>query len=198
MAASNTPVKVSRDRPLAAMWLYLSLTLASALAAHLVFDAVDDGLAAVFTRPIHLLYLTVVVVLFVFACCELGRGVRADRLRRLAIARDTMRRMGPSPLVAACFLQAATACGTLVLEGAAFDGIRLALAVAATAVALFVGALALRQVECRILRLVEAVFVSPLAQRPPRRRNATDVYVHAASAWLYFLFAPKRPPPLLV
>jgi hypothetical protein len=179
------------------MWLYLSLTLASALAAHLVFDAIDDGVTAVFTRPIHLVYLAVVGMFFVLACCELGRGARADRRRRLAIARAAMRRSGSLPFVAACVLQAGTACGTLAFEDAVLDGTRLALAVVATVLALLVGALALRHVERRFLRLVEAVFVSPKPhQRSARRRNATDVFVYAASAWLYFLFVPKRPPPL--
>jgi hypothetical protein len=179
------------------MWLYLGLSLASALASHLVFDVVDDGFTAVFARPVHLVYFAVGAVLFALACGELGRGTRTDRLRRLAMARAAMRRSGPSAVVATCILQTVTAGGTLLLEGAAFDGGRLALAVAAAVLVMLAGTLALRHVERRILRLVEALFVSPRAQRRTDRRNVADVFVYAAAARRYLLFAPNRPPPLL-
>jgi hypothetical protein len=187
-------VRIPVDRPIRGTWLYLGLTLASGLAAHLVFDAIDDGARAVVTHPIHPLYLLVVGAVFVLSWRELTQGDRANRRRRLAVARTAVRRSGLSPFVVACLLQAAAAGGTLMFEGAAIGGLRLAIAVVAAVLAMLIGALALRHIERRILRLVETVFISPQQQREVRRQCATDVFSCPVTNLCFFL-VPNRPPP---
>lgn len=191
----STTMRVPPDRPIRGLWLYLGLTLASALAAHLVFDACDDGLIAVVSRPLHLVYLLVVGVVFALAWRDLARGNGADRRRRLALARAAVMRSGQRSVFAACVLQCGLAAGTLMLEGTAFGGTQLIIAVAAALVAVLAGTLALRSVERRILGLVDTVFVSPRPPRELRRRRASELVVRIAAERLYFLFVPKRPPP---
>jgi hypothetical protein len=176
-------------------WLYLALTLASALAVHLVFDVADDGFAAVVSRPVHLLYALAVAVVSFLAWRDLARGPRRERRRRLAIARAVVRRSAVSTLPVSCLLQSALAGGTLAIEGGDFGGMRLVLAILASLAAMVAGALVLRHVEQRVLHLVRAVFVMPEERREVRRRRATDVFALAATGSLYFLFVPKRPPP---
>ncbi len=187
-------MRASVDRPIHGTWLYVGLTLGSALAAHLVFDAVDDGAAALVAHPIHRLFLLVLCAVFVLSWRDLTQGDRVDRRRRLAIARTAVRRSGVSPIVVACALQAAIGGGSLIAEGADFGGLRLALAVVAAVLAMVIGALALRHIERRILRLVAVVFVSPQQQREVRRQCPTDVFTSPVTDLCFFL-VPNRPPP---
>jgi hypothetical protein len=191
----SATMRVPPDRPIRGVWLYLGLTLASALAAHLIFDAFDDGLAAVVSRPLHLVYLLVVGAAFALAWRDLAGGNGADRRRRLALARSAVARTGRRSVLAACVLQLGLAAGTLMLEGAAFSGMQLIIAVAAALLAVLAGSLALRSVERRILGLIDTVFVSPERQREAPRRRGIGAPVLVATERLYVLFVPKRPPP---
>lgn len=191
----SATMRVPSDRPIRGVWLYLGLTLASALAAHLIFDALDDGLIAVVSRPLHLAYLLVVGVAFALAWRDLAGGHRAERRRRLALARSAVMRSRRRSVFAACVLQIGLAATTLMLEGAAFGGPQLVFAVAAALLAVLAGALALRSVERRILGLVDTVFISPRPPRDLRCRRAGEMLVRIAVERLYFLFVPKRPPP---
>lgn len=176
-------------------WTYLGLTLASALTGHLVFDAIDDGPAAIVTRPIHLLYLAVVVLAFAGAARELCARRGSERRRRIALLQRALRLRG-TPLAGSLVAQVSLAGATLRLENAHFTPAHVAAAAVCALFALVVGALLLRRLESGLLRLVRAVF----AVRRPRAlvRPAHDAPLLPAvrAQRAYGLFRPNRPPPL--
>ena len=176
-------------------WTYLGLTLASALIAHLVFDAVDDGITAIVARPIHLIYVLVVLAAFSGAVLDVYGHPGAERRRRIALMQSGLRDRSAA-LVASVLVQTVLAVTTLRLEGARFDRPHLMLATICALFALLVGALVLRRLESGILRLVLAAF-APRRPRPVGR-PAFDVLLAAvpAAEFAYGLFRPKRPPPL--
>lgn len=176
-------------------WTYLGLTLASALAAHLVFDAVDDGLVAIFTRPIHLVYVTTVALAFVGAARQLYGPGGAERRRRTALMQRGLG-TGVVPLAGSFALQAGLAAVTLHLEAAQLDPSHLGVAAVCALVALLVGALLLRRLESGLLRFALAVFAArrPRALAPPG--VAVPRFAVARAERAYGLFRPNRPPPL--
>jgi hypothetical protein len=190
-------IAAQRRRRIPGTWLYLGLTLVSALATHLIFDAIDDGPAAIGTRPVHLLYLAVVAVALLFAWADFARGDGADLRRRLALARAAVRSNRPVPFIAAILLQAALAIGTVLLEPQAFGPANLILAFSAALIALCVGAVASRHVERRIIGLMYRVLLSPHTHAKPHR-TAEDVVVRAFTEQPFLLFVPNRPPPSAV
>jgi hypothetical protein len=176
-------------------WAYLGVTLASALVAHLIFDAVDDGLVAIFSRPIHLVYLAVVALAFAGAARDLYARRGAERRRRIALMQSALRARG-TPLVVSLTSQLVLAATTLRLEQANVDRSHVAIAAACALFALLVGALLLRRLESGPLRRARAVF----AARRPRAfvgpAVETPLFAVARADRAYGLFRPNRPPPL--
>ena len=170
-------------------WLAsVGLTLASALAAHFVFDVVEGGFERLISHPIHLLYVLIVAAVFASAAREIGAA----------------RRMRPSPcrtrpvlLVANIVAQLVLTWSTLALEGMSFQGVRVAVATLAAIFAVILGALTLGRLEAGLVRIVLARYV-------PRDRRRIVVAVDPRLAFastgerVHDLFRPKRaPPPLL-
>jgi hypothetical protein len=182
-------------RMLRSWWTYLGLTLASALIGHLIFDALDDGLAAVVARPIHIVYALIVLAAFAAAIVDVYGHPGAERRRRIALMQSGLRE-GPAPIVGSVLVQIALAVTTLRLEGARFDQPHLMLAAICALFALLVGALVLRRIESGILRIALAAFAP---RRPrPARRSVFDVLLATVpiAQLVYGLFRPNRPPPL--
>jgi hypothetical protein len=176
-------------------WTYLSLLLASALAAHLAFDVADSGLSSVVSRPIHLVYVLVVLAALGAAAVELYRPSGAERRRRAALVRSTLRWNGPLPLAVAIAFQALLAASTLAIEGGLLDGSRMLVAAASAIIAIVVGALALRTVHRRVLQFAAATFASREPPRPGPAAGDPIFEIVSAAEQLYYLFRPNRPPP---
>jgi len=176
-------------------WIYLSLTLASALAAHLAFDAADGGLAALISRPIHLLYGLVVVVAFAGAALDVYAHRPAERRRRIALMQGALGE-GRVPLAVSLLMQSALAGASLRFEPSGGSAPQLALAGVCALVALCVGALLLRRIESSILRLVRAAFAGRRPRRSIRRTAGVRLRAVVALERTYCLFRPNRPPPL--
>jgi uncharacterized membrane protein YfcA len=175
-------------------WTYVSLTLASALIGHLIFDALDDGALAIVTRPIHLLYLLVVLSALAMAAVDLYRHEPSERRRRIALVRRDLR--NDHALTAVSFVvQVVLAAATIRLENEIVDGWQLGVSVVCALLALLVGALALRRVESEILRLVITSFVTRRPQEPLRPKPDSLLAVATFHELTYCLFRPNRPPP---
>lgn len=183
------------ERALRSWWIYLSLTLASALVAHLAFDAADSGLAALVTRPIHVLYALIVAVAFAGAAFDVYGHGSAERRRRVALMQSALgdRR---TPMLVSFLVQVALAGGTVRVEGPAGGGPQLLLSVLCAVAAMLVGALLLRRIESSILRLVLAAFAGRRPRGRALRSAAMRPRVAAAVESAYHLFRPNRPPPL--
>jgi len=175
-------------------WTYLGLTLASALVAHLVFDALDDGLLAIVTRPVHLVYVLIVLAAFAGAAFEVYAHRGGERRRRIALMQSALPGRH-APIIGSILAQLALALTTLRLEDGGFAGPHLAFAALCALFALFVGALALRRLESGLLRLALAAF-APRRPRPVSR-PAFDAPLRAVvcADLAYGLFRPNRPPP---
>jgi hypothetical protein len=175
-------------------WTYLGLTLASALIGHLIFDALDDGLLAIVTRPIHLVYLVIVLAAFAGAAADVYGHPGAERRRRIALMQGALRdRL--APLLGSIVAQVALAVTTLRLEETRLDGPHVAFATLCALVAVLVGALALRRLESGLLRLALVVF-APRRPRPlARPACAVPLRALACADRAYGLFRPNRPPP---
>lgn len=174
---------------------YLGLTLASALVAHVTFDAVASGAAAIVTRPIHLLYAVIVLAALAAARAELFHRLPSERRRRAALFRTAMQHTGYAWLAATVGLQAILAAGTLRLEGDPSDGSHLVAAALSALVAIIAGTLVLRRVERRALELVAAWFAGREPDLPTFTLVAPYVETAAADERPYCLFRPNRPPP---
>jgi hypothetical protein len=174
-------------------WTYLSLTLASALIGHLVFDAVDDGVIAVITRPIHLVYLLIVLGAFGAAAVELYWHQPSERRRRIALMRGALCK-GHTLTAVSLLLQIAFAATTILIENAVVDGSQLATSALCALLALLLGTFALRRVESEILRLVSAAFITRRPQEPLRPKSFS-LAVATSHELTYCLFRPNRPPP---
>jgi hypothetical protein len=174
-------------------WTYLSLTLASALIGHLVFDAIDDDVIAVITRPIHLVYLLIVLVAFGAAAVDLYWHQPSERRRRIALMRGALCN-GRTLMAVTLLIQVAFAAATILIENAVVDGRQLAVSAFCALFALLLGTFALRRVESEILRLVSAAFIT---RRPQRRLHpkAFSLAVTTSQQLTYCLFRPNRPPP---
>jgi hypothetical protein len=177
-------------------WTYLSLTLASALIGHLVFDAVDDGLIAIVTRPIHLVYLLVVVAAFSAAAVDLYWHEPSERRRRIALMRGTLCN-GRKLLAISLLTQVVFAAATILLENEIVDGWQLAVSALCALLALLFGTFALRRVESEILRLVSAAFITRRPRVSSRPKPDSALAVAIAYELTYCLFRPNRPPPAL-
>ena len=175
-------------------WTYLSLTLASALIGHLVFDAVDDGVIAVVTRPIHLVYLLIVLGAFGAAAVDLYWHQPSERRRRIALMRAGLCNNGRTLMAVSLVTQVAFAATTILIENAVVDGSQLAGSALCALFALLLGTFALRRVESAILRLVNAAFITRRPQEPLRPK-LFSLAVASSHELTYCLFRPNRPPP---
>lgn len=182
--------------------LYFGITLAFAMAAHVLLElfGARDG-AFTLVNPVHAALALASVFAFAAASLPLGLGrSAAERRRRLALFAAALPQRGQAPhfLGAAVLAQAAIAAGSLVAEGVVFDPSRVALAVACGVLAVAFGALLTRAMPLRIVRLV-AVFASaactPPAARDRDRGRAGRAFVPRRAH--YALFVPNRPPPRL-
>ena len=175
-------------------WPYLSLTLASALIGHLIFDALDDGVIALVARPVHLVYLIVVFGAFGAAATDLRWPRRSERRRRIALMRATLRN---SRMVVAVSLlaQVAIAGTTVLLEGPLVDGPHLVLSALCGFLALLGGTLMLRRVEAGILHLALADFIPRRPPASPMPKADTWLSIAISHELTYCLFRPNRPPP---
>lgn len=194
MLANRIEVQLPSGRVSRSWWTYLSLTLASALIGHLVFDALDDGLLAVIARPIHLLYLLVVLSALGAAAVDLYCHQPSERRRRIALLRGALRN-GRALTAVSLLTQVAIAATTILLENAIVDGWQLAVSALCALLALLLGAFALRRVESEILRLVSAVFIPRRPQEPLRPKPDSSLAVATSHELTYCLFRPNRPPP---
>jgi hypothetical protein len=175
---------------------HLGLTLASALVAHVAFDAVASGAAAIVSRPIHALYFVIVLGALAGARAELFHPDAAERRRRSALFRNALTGPGYAWVALTVGLQIVLAGGSLALEGEPADGSHVLAALLSALFAILVGALALRSVHRRLLQLAAAWFAS---REPARTRFARLVPRAglASAAEPYTLFRPNRPPPVL-
>ncbi|HEX3466042.1 MAG TPA: hypothetical protein VHS78_18485 [Candidatus Elarobacter sp.] len=171
----------------------LAITLATALVAHLAFDVVGDGWAALL-RPLHLVYLAFVAAAVAFASREVCASGRSERRRRLALMQARLRG-APRRIALVAASQVVLAGFTLSLEGHSRDPFQLTLAALAAVLALLAGAAVMRRVESAVLRFAAGVF----ARIAPRERTT---FTLASYAWVpvrtddaYELFRPNRPPP---
>ncbi len=182
-------------RTLRSWWTYLGLTLASALIGHLIFDAIDDGLAAIVTRPIHLVYAAIVLAAFAGAFLDGYGHTGAERRRRIALMHSGLGNRTAS-LAGSIVAQLVLAGATLRLEDLRFDQPHVAFAALFAVLAVFVGALVLRRFESGLLRFVLAVFAArrPRSLARPTRHHSLAVVPSAGRS--YGLFRPNRPPPL--
>jgi hypothetical protein len=180
-------------------WSYLGLTLASALLAHLIFDAIESGLTAIVERPIHLVYGTVVLVVLCAATVEIIRARGADLRRRNALRWSSLRLGGARLLAATITVQASLAATMFALEGGAVDGPRLAVAALCALVAIVAGTFVLRSVHRRVIGFVAGSFA---ARRPPSLpiTSFSPCAIYAAHPIddPYYLFRANRPPPSFV
>jgi hypothetical protein len=186
-------VQLPSGRARRSWWTYLSLTLASALIGHLVFDAVDDGVIAVVTRPIHLVYLLVVLGAFGAAAVDLYWHQPSERRRRIALMRGGLCN-GRTLMAVSLLLQVVFAATTILLENAVVDGWQLAVSALCALLALLLGTFALRKVESEILRLVSVAFITRRPQEPLRPKPFS-LAVATSHELTYCLFRPNRPPP---
>jgi hypothetical protein len=176
-------------------WTYLGLTLASALIGHLIFDAVDDGPSAILTRPVHLVYLAVVVLAFAGAFRELYGHRRSERRRRVALMQSALRDRG-TPLAGSLVAQLVLAAATLRLESTQLAPGHIAAAALCALAALSVGALLLRRFESGLLRLVRAVFTARRPRALVAAAAAAPILPAVRGDRAYGLFRPNRPPPI--
>ena len=176
-------------------WTYLGLTLASALVGHLIFDAVDDGPSAIVTRPIHLLYLAVVVLAFAGAVRDLYGHRRPERRRRIALMQRAVCDRG-TPLVGSLAAQLGLAAATLRLEATELAPGHIAAAAVCALAALLIGALLLRRLESGLLRLIRAVFAARRPRALVDAAAAAPILPAVRADRAYGLFRPNRPPPL--
>jgi hypothetical protein len=153
MSANRIGVQLPSGRARRSWWSYLSLTLASALIGHLVFDAVDDGVIAVVTRPIDLVYLLVVLGAFGAAAVDLYWHQPSERRRRIAVMRGALCN-GRALMAVSLSIQVAFAATAILLENAVVDGWQLAVSALCALLALLLGTFALRRVEPEILLAV--------------------------------------------
>jgi hypothetical protein len=193
IVANQISVQLPSGRARRSWWTYLSLTLASALIGHLVFDAVDDGVIAVVTRPIHLVYLLIVLGAFGAAAVELYWHEPSERRRRIALMRGALCN-GRTLTAVSLLLQVAFAATTILIENAVVDGRQLAVSALCALLALLLGTFALRRVESEILRLVSAAFIMRRPQEPLRPKPFS-LAVATSHELTYCLFRPNRPPP---
>jgi hypothetical protein len=194
MLAKGEGVQLPSGLARRSWWTYLSLTLASALIGHLVFDAVDDGLIAIVTRPIHLVYLLVVLAAFGAAAVDLYWHQPSERRRRIALMRGAL--CNSRKLMAISLLtQVAIAAATILLENEIVDGWQLVVSALCALLALLFGTFALRRVESEILRLVSAAFITRRARVSLRPKPDSSLAVAFARELTYCLFQPNRPPP---
>ena len=195
MLANRMGVRLPSGRVRRSWWTYLSLTLASALIGHLVFDALDDGLLAVIAHPIHLVYLLVILGALSAAAVELYWHQPSERRRRIALMRGALRN-GRALTVVSLVTQAAIAATTILLEeNAIVDGWNLAVSALCALLAILLGAFALRRVESEILRLVSAAFITRRRREPLRPKPDSSLAVVTFHELTYYLFRPNRPPP---
>jgi len=187
-------VRLPSGRVRRSWWTYLSLTLASALIGHLVFDALDDGVLAVITRPIHLVYLLVVLGALGAAAVDLYWHQPSERRRRIALMRGALSN-GRALTAVSLLIQIAIAATTILLENAIVDGWQLAVSALCALLALLHGAFALRKVESEILRLVIAAFITRRPRQPLRPKPHSSLAVATSHELTYCLFRPNRPPP---
>lgn len=175
-------------------WTYLGLTLASALLGHLIFDALDDGIVILWSRPVHLVYAAVVAIACLGAMLDVYGHRPSERRRRIALMHSVLGRNRP-PVAASLAAQACLAWVTLQLEGSIADRSCLILAVACALASLLVGAIVIRKCEAAILRLALA---APLARRllkPSHREPGLRRAPLLGPQREYALFRPNRPPP---
>jgi hypothetical protein len=173
---------------------YLGLTLASALVAHATFDAVASGAAALVSRPIHALYLVIVLGALAGARAELFHPDAAERRRRSALFRAALTGPGYRWVALTVGLQIVLAGGSLAFEGDPLDGSHVLAALLSALFAIVVGALALRSVQRRVLQLAGAWFASREPARPRFARLVPRASL-ASAAEPYTLLRPNRPPP---
>ena len=177
-------------------WSYLGLTLASALLAHLIFDAIESGVIAIITRPVHLVYGAIVLVALCAATVEILRARGADLRRRNALRWSSLRPHGARLLAATIAVQAALAGTMFALEGGTIDGPRVVVAALSALAAIVVGTLLLRSVHRRVIGFVAGSFA---ARRPPSLPitslgRSAEYAAHSIDD-PYYLFRANRPPP---
>jgi hypothetical protein len=169
------------------------------LLAHLIFDAVESGVIAIVTRPVHLVYGAIVLVALGAATVEILRARGADLRRRNALRWSSLRPHGPRVLAATIGVQAALAMTMFALEGGAIDGPRVIVASLSALAAIVVGTLVLRSVHRRVIGFVAGSFA---ARRPPSLPITSfgPCATHAARPIddPYYLFRANRPPPAFV
>jgi len=188
-------MRLPSERVRRSWWTYLSLTLASALIGHLVFDALDDGLLSVIVHPIHLVYLLLILGTLGAAVADLYWHRPCERRRRIALMRGALRNRRALTAVSLSTQIAIAATTILFEENATVDGWQLAISVLCALLALLLGAFVLRRVESEILRLVSAVFVTRRPQEPLRPKPDCSLAVAISRELTYCLFRPNRPPP---
>ncbi len=193
MLANRMGVQLPSGRVRRSWWTYLSLTLASALIGHLVFDAFDDGVLAVIAHPLHWVYLLVVLGALGPAAVDLYWHKPSERRRRIALLRGALRN-GRALTAVALLTQIAFAATTVLVENVVVDGWHLAVSALCALLALLLGAFALRRVESEILRLVSAAFITRRPQEPLRPKPFS-LAVATSHELTYCLFRPNRPPP---
>jgi hypothetical protein len=180
-------------------WSYLGLTLASALLAHLIFDAIESGLAAIVTRPIHLVYGAIVLAVLCAATLEIVRARGADLRRRNALRWSSLRLGGARLMAATIAVQGMLAATMFALEGGAVDGTRLVVAALCALLAIVVGTFVLRSVHRRVAHFVAGTFA---ARRPPSLPITSlrpgAIYAAHPIDDPYYLFRANRPPPSFV
>jgi len=189
-----------RTRTLGALSLYFASTVAFAIVAHAIVEALATGGLQALTTPIHAALGGLALVSFVLLGTQLGLGRSAhERRRRSALFLASLPRSGRGIGMTAASIGAQTliAVGALALEGIPADPTRLALAIACGIAALCFGTLvshSLRSSVTRLLAAIRAALVPPPAIPHAMRRLWALV---PAMPGLYELFLPNRPPPRL-
>jgi len=184
-------------RLLTSWWSYLGLTLASALFAHLVFDAIDSGLGAVLSRPIHLVYAAIVVLVLGIAAREAWHEPVAEMRRRYALRWARLRSHAARSTLATVATQLALAVAMFALEGGTIDGPRVFVAALCALIAIIAGTVLLRSLQRRVVGIVAGSFTA----RRPASLLVSGFLAHAACVARptddpYVLFRANRPPPI--
>ncbi|MFN2461001.1 MAG: hypothetical protein ABR591_09980 [Candidatus Velthaea sp.] len=190
-------------RRLAPTSLYFGVTLAFAMAAHVLVElfGARDGVVAL-VNPVHGALALASLAAFAAASFSLGLGRSrgSERRRRLALFAAALPRRGHAPqfVAAAVVAQTSIAAGTLAAEGVVLDPSRIVVAAACGLLAVAFGAWLTRSMPARIIRLA-AIFASTVRPAlPTRDRDAAGARrASTPRRRHYALFVPNRPPPRL-